>query len=148
MFGLLHQPHMTDVECGSVGGIRRMGVTKYSDKTCPNVALSITNPTGPDLGSNPGRRGRKPSTNDLSHFVSFSGQALAHQLRCINVEQRIVMKRHATVSDFNGTAVKVITIVIHTECSLNSWSRGNIFLLNPKFHYRTQKVVQYGSFVN
>jgi hypothetical protein len=28
---------------------------KYSEKTCPSAALSTTNPTWPDLGSNPGR---------------------------------------------------------------------------------------------
>jgi hypothetical protein len=29
---------------------------KYSEKTCPSATLSTTNPTWPDLGSNPGRR--------------------------------------------------------------------------------------------
>jgi hypothetical protein len=38
------------------------GKLKYSEKTCPNAALSITNPTCcPD--ANPGRRGGKPATN-------------------------------------------------------------------------------------
>jgi hypothetical protein len=42
------------------------GITKYSEKTCPSATLSTTNPTWPDPGSNPGRRGRKPATNPLS----------------------------------------------------------------------------------
>jgi hypothetical protein len=42
------------------------GKPKYSEKTCPSAALSTTNPTWPDLGSNPGRRGGKPATNRLS----------------------------------------------------------------------------------
>jgi hypothetical protein len=32
------------------------GKPKYSKKTCPSATLSITNPTWPDPGSNPGRR--------------------------------------------------------------------------------------------
>jgi hypothetical protein len=34
-----------------------------SEKTCPSAALSTTNPTRPDQGSNPGRRGGKPADN-------------------------------------------------------------------------------------
>jgi hypothetical protein len=34
--------------------------------------LSITNPTWPDLGSNPGRRGGNPATNRLSYGTAFS----------------------------------------------------------------------------
>jgi hypothetical protein len=33
------------------------GKPKYSEKTCPSATLSTTNPTWPDLGSNPGRCG-------------------------------------------------------------------------------------------
>jgi hypothetical protein len=39
------------------------GKPKYSEKTCPNAALSTTNPTLPD----PGSRGGKPATNLLSY---------------------------------------------------------------------------------
>jgi hypothetical protein len=48
----------------------RQGKPKYSEKTCPNATLSTTNPTWPDLGSNPGRRGGKPATNPLSYGTS------------------------------------------------------------------------------
>jgi hypothetical protein len=42
------------------------GKQKYSKKTCPNAALSTTNPTCcPD--ANPDRRGGKPVTNRLSY---------------------------------------------------------------------------------
>jgi hypothetical protein len=47
------------------------GKSKYSEKTCPSATLSITNPTRPDLGSNPGRRGGKPATNRLSYTPGF-----------------------------------------------------------------------------
>jgi hypothetical protein len=43
------------------------GKPKYLEKTCPSATLSTTNPTCPDPGSNPGRRGGKPTTNRLSY---------------------------------------------------------------------------------
>jgi hypothetical protein len=41
-------------------------VTVRLEKTCPSATLSTTNPTWPDPGANPGRRGGKPWTNRLS----------------------------------------------------------------------------------
>jgi hypothetical protein len=38
------------------------GKPKYSEKPCISATLSTTNPTWPDLGSNPGRRGEKFAT--------------------------------------------------------------------------------------
>jgi hypothetical protein len=43
------------------------GEPKYSEETCPSATLSTTNPTSPDSGLNPGRRGGKPATNRLSY---------------------------------------------------------------------------------
>jgi hypothetical protein len=43
------------------------GKPKYSKKICPSDILFATNPTWPDLGSNPGRRGGKPGTNSLGY---------------------------------------------------------------------------------
>jgi hypothetical protein len=43
------------------------GKQKYSEKTCPSVSLFTTNPTWPNLASNPGSRGGKPATNRLSY---------------------------------------------------------------------------------
>jgi hypothetical protein len=42
---------------------------KYSEKSYPSATLPTTNPTSPNLGSNPGRRGGKPATNRLSHGI-------------------------------------------------------------------------------
>jgi hypothetical protein len=42
------------------------GEPKCSEKTFPSATLSTTNPTWPDPGSNPGRRGGKPATNTLT----------------------------------------------------------------------------------
>jgi hypothetical protein len=43
------------------------GKPKYSEKTYPGATLSTTNPTWPDPGLNPGRRGGKPATNRFSY---------------------------------------------------------------------------------
>jgi hypothetical protein len=45
-------------------------------KTCPSATLSTTNPTWPDMGSNPGVRGKSPATNHLSICLS----ATVHEL--------------------------------------------------------------------
>jgi hypothetical protein len=50
--------------------------------TSPSAALSTTNPTLPDPGSNPGRRGWKPAANSLSYgtamfFPLFQDQSFA-----------------------------------------------------------------------
>jgi hypothetical protein len=47
------------------------GKPKYSEKTCPGSTLSTTNPTWPDPGLNPGRRGGKPATNRFSYGAAF-----------------------------------------------------------------------------
>jgi hypothetical protein len=36
-------------------------------KTCPSATLSTINPTQIDPGANPGLRGERPATSDLSH---------------------------------------------------------------------------------
>jgi hypothetical protein len=47
------------------------GKPKYSEKTCPGATSSTTNPTWPDLWSNPGRCGGKPETNRLSYGMAY-----------------------------------------------------------------------------
>jgi hypothetical protein len=59
-------------DCGVIGGMKDwQGKPKYSEKTCPSAILSTTNPTWPDSGANPGRRGGKPATNRLSYGAAF-----------------------------------------------------------------------------
>jgi hypothetical protein len=48
------------------------GKPKYPEKTCLSATSSTTNPTWPDLGSKPGRRGGKPATNHLSYGTAPS----------------------------------------------------------------------------
>jgi hypothetical protein len=47
------------------------GKPKYSEKTCPSATCSTTNPTWPDLGSNPGRRGGKLATSRLRYGTAL-----------------------------------------------------------------------------
>jgi hypothetical protein len=57
-------------------------------KTCPSATLSTTNPTRIDLGANPGLRGERPATNDLSHGTaigrSYSQRQRFWPLNCLN----------------------------------------------------------------
>jgi hypothetical protein len=76
LFGLLYQPRMIDDgECGAVGGMRiGGGIRSTRRKSVPNASLSITYPTWPDPGSNPGRCCGKPETNRLSYgTATWSG---------------------------------------------------------------------------
>jgi hypothetical protein len=59
-----------DDECEAVGGINGRGNRSTRGKP---ALVSMTNLSWPDLGSNPGRRGGKPSTNRLSHGMARSG---------------------------------------------------------------------------
>jgi hypothetical protein len=47
------------------------GKPKYSEKTYPSATLSTTNLTWPDLGSNHGRHGGKPTTDYLSCMTAL-----------------------------------------------------------------------------
>jgi hypothetical protein len=57
------------------------GKPKYSEKTCPSATLSTTNPTWPDPGLNPGRRGGKPATNRLSYGAAIYGLQTCRSVR-------------------------------------------------------------------
>jgi hypothetical protein len=70
---LLYQPRMVDGDDrGAIIGMNEcQRKPKWSERTCPSAVLSITDPTVFGLGSNPGRRGRKPVTNLLSHGMAY-----------------------------------------------------------------------------
>jgi hypothetical protein len=68
LIGLLYRSRMIRV-WSSRWNENWQGKLKYSEKTCPGATLSTINPTWPDLGSNPGRRGGKPATNGLSYVM-------------------------------------------------------------------------------
>jgi hypothetical protein len=56
---------ITSAPSGSRWNENWEGKPKYSEKTCSSATSSIINPAWPDLGSNPGCRDEKPSTNRL-----------------------------------------------------------------------------------
>jgi hypothetical protein len=64
--GPLYQPRWLIIDVQSVNE-KWQGKPKNLEKTCPTAILSTTNPLWPDLGSNPARRGGKPTTNRLSY---------------------------------------------------------------------------------
>jgi hypothetical protein len=64
------------------------GKPKYSKKACSNATLSTINPTWPDLGSNPGRRGGKPATNRLSYGTAFDLCNFTHSVRKYDIYHR------------------------------------------------------------
>jgi hypothetical protein len=47
------------------------GESEVLGENLPQSTLSTSNPTWPDLGSNPGRRGGKPATNRQSYCTAF-----------------------------------------------------------------------------
>jgi hypothetical protein len=65
------------------------GKPKYSEKTCPSAALSTTDPTWPNLGSNPGRRGGKSATDCLCYGTAAALLWRASpRLKCISVHYK------------------------------------------------------------
>jgi hypothetical protein len=51
---------------------RLVGETEVLGENLPSSTLSTKNTTWPDPGSNPGRRGGKPTTNRLSYGVALN----------------------------------------------------------------------------
>jgi hypothetical protein len=84
LIGLSYQPRMIDDY--EAFGVMRIGRGNRSTrkKTCPSATLSTTNPTWPDLGSNPGRRGVKPATNRLSYGTAWTLMNLNQIDECPN----------------------------------------------------------------
>jgi hypothetical protein len=82
-----------------VGGGVQTGSTRHVGHllaycTCPGATLSTTNPTWPDQGLNPGRRGGKPATNRFSYGAAlekfpsrYSPQGGRHHLMAANEEE-------------------------------------------------------------
>jgi hypothetical protein len=67
--GLFYQPQMIGL-CSKWWNKNWQGKPAYLEKTRPNATLSTTNPTCPEPGSKPGRRGGKPATNRLTYVTA------------------------------------------------------------------------------
>jgi hypothetical protein len=60
-------PAPGDYDDGEFGGMKNGRGTEVLRENLPSATLSTINPTWPDPGSNPGRRGGKPATNRLRY---------------------------------------------------------------------------------
>jgi hypothetical protein len=60
-------------DCGAIGGMKIDGETEVLGENLLQRHFVTTNPTCPDPGSNPGRRGGKPATNRLSYGAALQG---------------------------------------------------------------------------
>jgi hypothetical protein len=63
---ILRIPQMIWVWIATVEWYWQGKTEELGEKNCPSVTMSTTNPTCIDPGANPGLRGERPTTNDLS----------------------------------------------------------------------------------
>jgi hypothetical protein len=84
--------------------------------------LSTTNPTWIDPGANPGLRGERPATNDLSHGTAY-GQGLYKD--CSATDERMII------------FPKLFFLPDNRKYSSNPNKTGAIFIIGPTFHMKT-----------
>jgi hypothetical protein len=83
-----------------------------SENTCPKVTLSTTNPTSPDVGSNPGRHGEKTATNRLDYDIGLA--VIIRLLECYSRNSKVNQR------NVEGGIVQVLELVsILTELGSN-----------------------------
>jgi hypothetical protein len=99
-------------------------------KTCPSATLSTTNPTWIDLGANPGLRGERPATNDLSHGtanftrvtggkrkkcekLNFSCEISRRRVRSLSVFWDVAPCNHVEVTALMMEAVRTFETSVH-----------------------------------
>jgi hypothetical protein len=90
LIGLFSYTSMIDDDgCAAISGINEWeGKRKYSEYTCCSAALSTTDPTWLEPGSNPGRSGRKPGPNRLIYgkeINAYSRMFLNKELEVWNI---------------------------------------------------------------
>jgi hypothetical protein len=82
------------------------GKPKYSKNICPSAALSSTNLTWLDLGSNPGRHGGKPATNCLSNdtnkYNTIFFSYLIHPLAALGILRCRIFLQKSTIICFHS----------------------------------------------
>jgi hypothetical protein len=133
------------------------GKLKYSEKTCPSATLSTTNPTRPEPGSNPGRRGGKPATNRVSygeaayrryywgnvHFSHISNQDLIRVFRACHGNSQVHDSGSTEILTLSETEVdsacgKYITPGWHP-----AEIRRRLDQVRQRTHARTQQTATY-----
>jgi hypothetical protein len=105
------------------------GKPKYSEKTCPSATLSTTNPTWPELISNPGRRGGKPATNRLSYGAASTRCSNFRYLPRKFILNKTPVSRKLLHADIPVTAVKIHLLSFHAfNMARNYFKTGSIVL--------------------
>jgi hypothetical protein len=126
-------PAPSDYEDGEFGG-RTFGRGNRSTlkKTCPSTTLSSTNPTWPDPGLNPGRRGGKPATNRLSY-----GAACAIITQIIHFCEIVdYLNQHSLQWSFKRWKKKVCAWSTCSSMDLvNSWTHNIISIYFWQFNW-------------
>jgi hypothetical protein len=96
------------------------GKPKYSEKTCPDATLSTTNPTWPDPGLNPGRRGGKKTGNSFWELYIVCTSSL--------FLERSVLAHVTLVINYNGGGHRKFDLNLHSAQSLTHRSILNIII--------------------
>jgi hypothetical protein len=78
------------------------GKTEELGETRPSATLSTTNPTWIDPGANPGLRGERPATNDLSNGTALSTNLLKNKEKCRHFPCHILASSNRILSRLQG----------------------------------------------
>jgi hypothetical protein len=93
IYGLFYQPRMIDEGNGAVSEVDEwQGKPKCSETKCPSTALSTTDPTWLEPGSNLGHRSEKSATSRLSYSTAFTCVRIEH----INGDEGLQLGRNST----------------------------------------------------
>jgi hypothetical protein len=101
---------------------------KYSEKACPTAALSTTNPSWPDPGSNQGRRAGKPEPPELRHGLKHLGPWYSTNkiigrklvsLRRIWRHSQLQMSAATSESNYTGLAIPTERLPLVGKVSAN-----------------------------
>jgi hypothetical protein len=107
------------------------GEPKYSKKTCPRATFSTTNPTWPDLGSNPGRGGGKPATNSPSYGTASLSTYGGYEKVCAQCIPRRLSKwvncnyttKHLGTGIWSEGNVKDLQLELKPKVNFPLWSK-------------------------
>jgi hypothetical protein len=81
--------------------------------TCPSATLSTIDPPCPDLGSNPGLRGRKPATNRRNYGTAKQVS------RSVRRQYRNKMQDEGKVDEFRLLGCDEVCLLIESTCRNN-----------------------------
>jgi hypothetical protein len=107
------------MECRLAGEIEVLGENLPQRQFCPSQ-----NPTWPDPGLNPGRRGGKPDTNRLSYGASFVKKLKRDGIILIHLGP---LERIMSVTELLFFVLPLVLSCFFFK--YNMWSTGTVFLI-------------------